>query len=665
MNFQLENNTEILDQYVSGFRQYIFGEAVLPTFISSNFCNMMGYTKEELQSGTADVYAGLVYSADRHIYEAFLNRIARDRVSDSAEYRLVKKDGSVIFVRDTMTVKESEDHNLIGYSVLTDITAVKAENENIRFLNDTVPCGMLKYTCEKNPKITFVNRQMLEIMRFPDSKDGEIDYLELYKDNIYLMIPMEERRKFSHFLNQVYTSGSPIAGELSVLRCDGTKAHLYGWVTKVTNADGTEEFQSVCMDVTERYHTKKATATERYLKALSDVYEKIFEYDFQNGTVKYVSGGSDTFSRIRNLPMHMEEATEQWIENSVYSEDRALIHEFFSNIFMRRISSGIRPPQIQYRVKKNGDIQYYTGIFLKIDSCVSLFCCRKVQNDGEAEALRNENISLKNRNENIQKMIMRYTDGLAAFEITDDCVTPLYASDNVCEFFGFTKEEWLQLMKQSTTIKEFVSRSAVDYEKFSELLRTGEAEFTYYDIDTDTEKRTKAICSQKQADGTSPRYVMLYKMDSSEQENVNAAQPKIFIRTFGYFDIFVNDKPIAFRNKKAKELLALLVDRRGGYVTSEQAIGYLWENEPANTVTLARYRKEALRLKNTLEEYGIGHIMESVDGKRRIIPEHLECDLYDYLSGKEEYTGLFKGSYLTDYTWGEMTLGELINHAVN
>ena len=496
MNFQSENNTEILDQCISGFRQYIFAESAYPIFISRNFCDMLGYSPDELPTGITDPCSALVYPADKQIYRDFLSSIAESRRNASAEYRLVKKDGSVIFVRDTMTVKEDENHRLTGYSVLTDITAVRAENENLRFLNDTVPCGMLKCTCEKNPKVTFVNRQILDMMRFPDPKEGEIDYFELYKDNIYLMIPMEERRKFSHFLNQVYTSGSPIAGEISVLRCDGTKARLYGWVTKITNDDGSEEFQSVCMDVTERYQTKRASATERYLNAISDVYEKIFEYDFSNRTVKYVSGKSDTFSRIRNLPMHMEEVTEQWIENSVYPEDRPLVHEFFTDVFLQKDANASRPPHISFREEQNGEIQYYTGIFLQIDSGISLFCCRKVQNDGDAEALRNENISLKNRNENMQEMIMRFTDGLAAFEVTDDCVTPLYASDNVCEFFGFDKDEWLSLMKQSTTLKEFVSRSAVSYEKFSGFLRTGEAEYTYYDIDTDTEKRIKAICSQ-------------------------------------------------------------------------------------------------------------------------------------------------------------------------
>ena len=39
-------------------------------------------------------------------------------------------------------------------------------------------------------------------------------------------------------------------------------------------------------------------------------------------------------------------------------------------------------------------------------------------------------------------------------------------------------------------------------------------------------------------------------------------EKRIVIRTFSYFDIFVDGETIPFSCKKAKELLALLVDRR-------------------------------------------------------------------------------------------------------
>ncbi|MBQ8816338.1 MAG: hypothetical protein IJZ84_03545 [Lachnospiraceae bacterium] len=191
-------------------------------------------------------------------------------------------------------------------------------------------------------------------------------------------------------------------------------------------------------------------------------------------------------------------------------------------------------------------------------------------------------------------------------------------------------------------------------------MQNGEAEFLYYDFTKECERRIKAICSPK-APTASPRYVLLYNVDDEAMPSTDnwLDDHAVYIRTFGYFDVFVGGKPIAFRNKKSKELFALLVDRRGGYVSSQEAISFLWEEEPVSPVTLARYRKVALRLKNILEEYGILDVIESVDGKRRIVTEKVQCDLYDYLSGREEFNQLFKGNYLTNYSWGENTLAEL------
>ena len=251
---------------------------------------------------------------------------------------------------------------------------------------------------------------------------------------------------------------------------------------------------------------------------------------------------------------------------------------------------------------------------------------------------------------------MRFMEGVVAFEVENDTIKPLYTSENVCSFFGYTPEQWLALAERPQSIREFISKSGIAYEDVRKLFANGEAEFTYFDITQNVYRRIKAICSQKNTDGIVKTYVMLYNVDTKPEPK---PEPAVRIRTFGYFDVFVNDKPIAFRNEKSKELLALLVDRQGGFVSSEEAISFLWEDEPANSVTLARYRKVALRLKNMLEEYGISDVVESVNGKRRIATDKVRCDLYDYLSGQEEYAQLFKGSYLTNYSWSEITLAEL------
>ncbi len=660
----LFNMNDILNHQICGFHQYVFEPTAHLNYVSKNLCDMLGVQTDELLNEKTDLYAGFVYPEDYKKYTDFINDVSKNEQTLSCEYRLIKKDGTLLYVRDTITSKRSEEGVLSAASVLTDISELKNENEDLQFLNTSIPCGFLRYTCDQQPRITYMSQKMIELLHLPDSKEAEIDYLAMYKSNVFLMIPIEERRRFSKYLQRVSTSNGPIAGEITLLRCDGTRARIFGWVTRTVNAQGEDEFQTVCMDVTDRYQKRKIQESERYLKALSDVYDKIFEFNLQANTIKCLHCEDQSqFKRFQNVGMQMKDALENWLISSVAPENQEEIRQFFTDFCQKRVQSvDGKPPQLNYRAfSADGTMKPYRGIFIKVDPVISFYCCREMKGIARAAALKNENDQLK---EKMLDLAMQFSDGIAAFEVNSDCmVKPLFSSENVWEFFGYSKEEWIPLIEQFTPIEQFVANSDAMYEDFVKLLSTGEAEFTYLDYKTETKKKIKAICSEKEPNAIDSRYIMLYSVDEkkTEQRSVSSHDSRVYIRTFGYFDVFVDGNPIAFRNKKSKELFALLVDRKGGYVTSEEAISFLWEDESANTLTLSRYRKVALRLKSTLEEYGILDIMEVVDGKRRVVMDKVECDLYQYLSGEEAYSQLFKGSYLSNYSWGEITLGELLN----
>ncbi|WP_318504141.1 diguanylate cyclase [Bacillus sp. T3] len=152
---------------------------------------------------------------------------------------------------------------------------------------------------------------------------------------------------------------------------------------------------------------------------------------------------------------------------------------------------------------------------------------------------------------------------------------------------------------------------------------------------------------------------MLFPIDEIPAQN-----KRVYIRTFGYFDVFIDGKAILIQHAKAKELLALLVDRRGGFVTSRDIIAGLWENEDVNKVTMARCRKIFMLLNETLKAYGIEDILESNKGSRCIKPEMVNCDLYNYLTGLKEFSHLYKGVYMQNYSWGEFTIADLENPTI-
>ncbi len=530
---------DVLNQ-ISGFHIYETGERTGLSFVSGSLCEMTGYDRSEILND----YSTVVHEADRELFAGFLRELADTGEKRCTEYRLVKKNGDVILVREEAFPISGDD---------------------------------------------------FEIYSGKESRDGAV--------NVH--------------------------------------------------------FAAVCMDITQRV-VRKDREMKRYIAALADVYDKIFEYNFVRGTVKCLySDNSPVFKHFENVPMQLEEATEKWISELVAESDAEEVRRFFEEFRQKRfILEDEKPHIIRYKAKSSdGQMRMYSGIFLKVDSDVCLYCCRRNEDMAADEMLKNENTNLK---ENMRRFVSRFTDGAVAFKITaDGYAIPMYCSDNVCEFFGYSRDEWETLMENGMPIEQFVSHCDTDYEEFEKLLEVGEGEFSYRDIRTGELKNVRAICSQKELDGNSPRYIMLYSLDNAVGKNGASGGANVYIRTFGYFDVFVGDKPIAFRNRKSKELFALLVDRRGGFVTSDEAIGFLWEDESVNPVTLSRYRKVALRLKNTLESYGIADIVEAVDGKRRIVSERVRCDLYDYLTGDEEYAHLFKGSYLTNYSWGEMTLGEL------
>lgn len=541
-------------------------------------------------------------------------------------------------------------------------------NGNLTFLNDSIPCGFIKYTCEKQPRITYMNQNMKDIFCFPGHRQEGEDYLEMCRDNIFLMIPVEERHRFSKYLDRVYASESPIAGEMALLRCDGSRAYVFGWVTRCTLPDGREEFQSVCMDVTEKHKEKKQKETKQYLNALSDVYDKVFEFNLESNTVKCLhSEETSMFNPFRDIAMQIDDALNKWIFDSVEAEEAKKVRSFFTEYCEHKHhESGEKPQQISYQARSSsGEVKRYRGIFIRVDETISLFCCRRVLPEADVQILKRENNQLK---EQMKEIVKNFSDGLAAFEITaEGLVKPLYSSENVWKFFGYSEDEWNRLTEEYTPLENFVAYSEIVYDRFAELLKKGEAEFSYFDHVSRSKQRVKAICSRREPAGETSRFVMLYSMNKKGSGKKTQLQEKrqVTIRTFGFFDVFVGDVPISFRNRKSKELLAILVDRRGGFVSSGEAISYLWEDEPVNAVTLSRYRKVALRLKNTLEEYSIPDIVEAVDGKRRIVMENVDCDLYDYLSGEEKYRTLFKGSYLSNYSWGETTLGELEMNSYN
>ncbi len=129
-----------------------------------------------------------------------------------------------------------------------------------------------------------------------------------------------------------------------------------------------------------------------------------------------------------------------------------------------------------------------------------------------------------------------------------------------------------------------------------------------------------------------------------------AASPKLEIRMFDSFDLFVDGVAVNFSSRKAKELLALLADANGSYVTMDTAIGNLWADKNAE-FGKRLYRDAVYRLRMTLKDVGAEGLVTFGRGRAVINTQLATCDMWTFL--KEG--GVFSGRYLPQYDWSIVT----------
>lgn len=140
------------------------------------------------------------------------------------------------------------------------------------------------------------------------------------------------------------------------------------------------------------------------------------------------------------------------------------------------------------------------------------------------------------------------------------------------------------------------------------------------------------------------------------------AQPdRLRVRCFGYFEVFWRDEPLAFARHKTKELFAFLVDRRGASCTAEEAIAALYEDIDMEGLKKAKQNVRNLvnDMRNTLNAIGMGDVVIRRGSSLAIRPELLDCDYLRMIQGDMAAVNSFRGEYMEQYSWAELTKGSL------
>jgi len=138
-----------------------------------------------------------------------------------------------------------------------------------------------------------------------------------------------------------------------------------------------------------------------------------------------------------------------------------------------------------------------------------------------------------------------------------------------------------------------------------------------------------------------------------------AEKRRVFVQTFGNFELFADGVPVPFKYSKTKEIVAVLINNKGVQTTNGEIIASLWEDEGDPKVKSSYLSNLRQDLQNTLSDLGLTEIIIKQRGSMAIAKDKVECDLYEWLDKKEKSRYRYVGDYMNQYSWAEFMHAEL------
>ena len=143
---------------------------------------------------------------------------------------------------------------------------------------------------------------------------------------------------------------------------------------------------------------------------------------------------------------------------------------------------------------------------------------------------------------------------------------------------------------------------------------------------------------------------------------VEASRKRVRVKCLGNFEAYLDDEPMKFAYSKTKELLAYLIDRNGALCPVDELVTILWEDASGGEKN-AYFKRVRADLLSAFAETGCENHIVRRRGLLGVSVGEFEWDYYDWLAKKPDGDKGFLGEYMTQYSWGERTLGRMASNA--
>ena len=505
------------------------------------------------------------------------------------------------------------------------------------------PYGQLRCTLEKYPRVLWVNQAMLDLL---STTEDSSEWREFIRENLFFLIPFEDRASFQQDLRRAAEQEEPIQVEHQVRTERGGTRCLVGWLRSAVGPEGEREYQFSYMPEPASRTDARLSRERAYQQALENTYDLLFRVDRRRQLLECLHMKPGLHLAVMpGVQMVLDREMTQVCAH-IRPQDQENAKRFLHKILDE---SAPQPEDccLEFCLQTADRKQKVLSVIRSdLDARYVLLCCREITKELYAHQVVEELEAVRSINRQIDQAGGDQPIRIGVYRAEGDRVRLRSGGRHP----GLIRE---------MSLKDFLERCKISREEYDQAVASGTSRLAGTDQVLGKSRQLYVVRTASPIGEEPGVLLFLYTFEEWKPEE-EAERPRVTIRTFGFFDVLVDGKPILFHSEKSREMLAVLVDRKGSFVANPYFISCLWEDEPYSEKVQNRCRQTAYRLMETLKQYGVEDIVEKIDGKRRIVPERVDCDYYRYLRGEQLAGHPFNGAYMSDYSWGEETLSALL-----
>ncbi len=263
------------------------GGPAIPAYIGPQYQQLFGYSAEE-RMADPDLWSRLLHPADRERVLAESDRTAATGEPFSMEYRMIARDGRVVWIQDEATlVRDERGEPRFWQGVLFDITERKQAEEQLReaeatyrALVEQIPAAIYTQVIDSDdPSLTNTTYISPQVERMLGHASWEsIENPGMWRDMLH---PDDRDRVLAQDAHGNLT-GEPFSMEYRMIARDGRVVWIHDEATVVRDQEGRpRSWQGFMLDITERKQAEEALqhSEEKYRELFENANDLIYTHD--------------------------------------------------------------------------------------------------------------------------------------------------------------------------------------------------------------------------------------------------------------------------------------------------------------------------------------------------------------------------------------------------